>query len=53
MHKRTKSELMRDFSNQFLNEIVKRKKWTDEEVINEFHRSMYILAVEYFDEKDN
>jgi len=52
MYKRTKSDLMRDFTNQFLNEIVKRKMWTDEEIVHEFHRSMYVLAVEYLDDEE-
>ena len=51
MDSRTKRELMGDLSNQFLNEIVKRKTWKSEEIINELHRSMYILAMEYFDEE--
>ena len=51
MGKRATSDLMRDLSGQFLNEIVKHKTWKSEDIVHEFHRAMYILAMEYFDEE--
>jgi len=38
-----------DLSDEFLCEIIKRESWTREEIVEEFQRASYHLALIYFD----
>jgi hypothetical protein len=42
--------VMADLMNEFLCRIQEKKMWKTEEIEYEFHKSMYMIALDYVDE---